>query len=63
MFADYLWPEIIYFFFYEDILLHKDDFLYRRINYGISMEISMLYLLGSPTDPSPSTEIGENQGL
>ena len=38
-------------------------FLYNRINYGISIEILMLYFLGSPTDPSPITEIGENKVL
>lgn len=38
-------------------------FLYNRINYGLSIEISMLYFLGSPTDPSPITETGEDKGV
>lgn len=37
-------------------------FLYNRINYGISIEISMLFLV-SPSDSFPITEIGENKVL
>ena len=38
-------------------------FLYNRINYGISIEILMLYFLVSPSDSFPITEIGENKVL
>ena len=33
-------------------------FLYNRINYGISIEISMLFLV-SPSDSFPVTETGK----
>lgn len=45
----YLWSEVIYFFLWEDILLLGRLFLYNRINYDISSELSTLRFFGDPT--------------